>query len=71
MPVTVSINGRREDVEAPISIAELLEAKRIRPEVAVIALNRERVASGALADTVAGEGDLVEIMIQLAGGSSV
>jgi thiamine biosynthesis protein ThiS len=71
MPVTVSINGKREDVEGPVSIADLLEAKRIRPEVTVIALNRERVAYGALADTVAGDGDLVEIMIQLAGGSSV
>jgi thiamine biosynthesis protein ThiS len=68
MAVTVSINGKREDVEAPLSIAELLQAKRIRPEVAVIAVNNERIAGDALADTMANDGDRVDIMIQLAGG---
>ncbi len=71
MAVTVSINGKREEVEGPVSVAELLESKRIRPQVAVIAVNRERISREALPDTVANDGDLVEIMIQLAGGGDV
>lgn len=71
MAVTVSINGRREEVEAPVNVAELLETKKIRPQVAVIAVNRERVSRDVLATTVANDGDVVEIMIQLAGGSDV
>lgn len=71
MSVTISINGKREELEAPINLAELLESKRIRPQVTVIAVNRERVAHDELAATIANDGDLVEIMIQLAGGSDV
>jgi thiamine biosynthesis protein ThiS len=69
MAVTVFINGRREDVEGPVSLGELLEHKRIRPEVCVVTLNRERVQRDALAQTSAQDNDTVEIMIQLAGGS--
>jgi len=68
MAVSVSINGKREEVEGPIGLIELLESKRIRPEVAFIAVNRERVLSAALSQTVVNDGDFVEIMIQLAGG---
>ena len=71
MAVTVSINGKREEVEAPVNVAELLETNKIRPQVAVVAVNRERVSRDALATTVANDGDVVEIMIQLAGGSDV
>lgn len=69
MAVTVSINGKREEIEAPVNVAELLEEKKIRPQVAVIAVNRNRIASEDLAATVANDGDVIEIMIQLAGGS--
>ena len=71
MAVAVSINGKRKEVDGPISVSELLEAEKIRPQVAVIAVNRERVSRDALADTVVDDGDLVEIIIQLAGGSDV
>lgn len=71
MAVSISINGKREELQAPVNLAELLETKKIRPQVAVIALNRNRVSHDALATTVASDGDLVEIMIQLAGGSDV
>lgn len=71
MAVTVSINGKREELEGPLNLAELLETKRIRPHVAVIALNRDRVSHDALGATIADDGDVVEIMIQLAGGGDV
>lgn len=71
MTVNVSINGKREEFEAPVNLSELLESKKIRPTVAIVALNRTRVAREALADTVATDGDVVEVMIQLAGGGRV
>jgi thiamine biosynthesis protein ThiS len=71
MAVTVSVNGKREELEAPVNVAELLESKKIRPQIAVVAVNRERVSRDDLGTTVANDGDLVEIMIQLAGGSDV
>ncbi len=69
MAVTVVVNGRREEVEGPVGILSLLEDKRIRPEVSSVALNRSLLKREQLADAVASDGDTVEIMIQLAGGS--
>lgn len=69
MAVTLSTNGRKEEIEAGQSLASVLEAKRVRPEVSVVYLNRERIEHDALASTQVTDGDLVEVIIQLAGGS--
>lgn len=71
MAVQVFINGKRDEAEAPIKILALLEQKRIRPEVASISVNRKFLKRDELADVIAQDGDTVEIMIQLAGGSHV
>lgn len=69
MVVKVFINGKREDVEAPIAISTLLANKQIRPEVSTVALNRTLLKREEIAEAVARDGDTVEIMIQLAGGT--
>lgn len=69
MAVEVFINGKRDEVDAPVTISALLESKRLKPEVVSVAHNRVMLKRDAFGDTVAGDGDVVEIMIQLAGGS--
>ena len=69
MAVTLSTNGRREEIEAGQSLTAVLEGKHVRPEVSVVYLNKARIEREALDTTVVGDGDTVEIIIQLAGGS--
>ena len=69
MAVMVFINGKRESVEGPVAIPELLESMRIRPEVSTVALNRTFLKREEIAGAVAEDGDTVEIMIQVAGGT--
>lgn len=69
MAIEVFVNGKRREVEGPTSIAALFGDLRIRPEVATVALNKTFLKRDQLEETVAQEGDTVEIMIQLAGGS--
>lgn len=69
MAIDVFINGKRDQLDGPLGLAELLESKKIRPEVSTVMLNREAVRRENLASTTASDGDVVEIMIQLAGGS--
>lgn len=69
MAVTLSTNGRKEEIEAGQSLAAVLEGKRVRPEVSVVYLNKVRIERDALATTEVADGDTVEIIIQLAGGS--
>lgn len=69
MSATLSVNGRREEIEAGVTLEAILESRRIRPTVAVVLLNRERMSKDSLAEKVVTDGDSVEIIIQLAGGS--
>lgn len=71
MSVTLSINGKREDIEAGITLSQVLEAARIRPTVAVVFQNKERVAREELDTRVTAEDDLIEVILQFAGGSNV
>jgi thiamine biosynthesis protein ThiS len=69
MSATLSVNGKREEIEAGVTLEAILESKRIRPTVAVVLLNRERITKDSLAEKIVTDGDSVEIVIQLAGGS--
>jgi len=71
MSVTVSINGKREETDAGQTLAELLESLKIRPTVSVVFVNKERIGRDDLAARTTADGDLVEIIIQFAGGSDV
>jgi thiamine biosynthesis protein ThiS len=69
MAATLSVNGKREEIEAGVTLEAILESKRIRPTVAVVLLNRARITKDSLAEKIVTDGDSVEIVIQLAGGS--
>lgn len=69
MTAQVFINGKREEIDTPTSLGDLLDAKRIRPEVCSVAVNRTFLKRDEVAEAQVADGDTVEIMIQLAGGS--
>lgn len=68
MAVSIRINGRPDTVEAPTTIAAILEARRLRPEVVLVQVNRQLVRSGEFAEREIADGDVVDIVLQLAGG---
>lgn len=69
MAVTLSINGKRHEVEGGQTLSQILEEKKVRPEVSVVYLNKQRIERTELGATTAADGDTVEVIIQLAGGS--
>jgi len=69
MAVTLSVNGRREQAEAGQTLAAVLEGIKVRPEVSVVFLNRTRVEQARVSEITASDGDTIEVIIQLAGGS--
>ena len=70
MALRVYINGRRDATEGPISITDLLTAKKIRPEVCTVAVNRAVLPREDYPTTTVGDDDEVEIMLQMAGGGN-
>ncbi|MBI5232043.1 MAG: sulfur carrier protein ThiS [Coriobacteriales bacterium] len=69
MAIKVFINGRPEDAEAPTTLPELLASVKIRPEVATLAVNKVIVRRDDIDGVALDDGDEVEIMLHLAGGS--
>lgn len=71
MAVTLSVNGKKSEIEPGQTLAEILEAAKVRPTISVVFLNKARIDRTALADHTVADGDTVEVVIQLAGGSDV
>lgn len=69
MAVKVYINGKRDEVEGPVTVTELLAAKKLRPQVVTVAVNRAMLAATAFDATMLSDDDEVEIMLHMAGGS--
>ena len=67
--MTIRLNGERHDLDAPLSIADLLtrlgiDARRVAVEHNLVIVKRERYGM-----TMVGEGDEVEIVNFVGGGS--
>jgi thiamine biosynthesis protein ThiS len=64
----VQINGEKREIQAPRSVAQLLEQLGIRPGRVVVELNRDIVSRDAFQDIFLKEGDTVEIVHFVGGG---
>jgi thiamine biosynthesis protein ThiS len=64
----VQINGEKREIQAPLSVAQLLEQLGIRPGRVVVELNRDIVSRDALQDIFLKQGDTVEIVHFVGGG---
>jgi len=64
----VQINGEKREIQAPLSVAQLLEQLGIRPGRVVVELNRDIVSRDAFQDIFLKQGDTVEIVHFVGGG---
>jgi thiamine biosynthesis protein ThiS len=66
--VTITLNGDRFEITAPLTIAELLTQLAIDARRVAVEHNLSVVKRTAFADTVVAEGDEVEIVNFVGGG---
>jgi len=64
----VKINGKKEAVEA-LNLSALLESKKIEPRMVAVELNGRMIDRARLADSPLHEGDEVELLYFMGGGS--
>jgi thiamine biosynthesis protein ThiS len=67
--VRVTVNGEPREVEAGTSVARLVELLALAPERLAVELNREVLRRARWAETELAEGDRVEIVHFVGGGS--
>ncbi len=67
--MTVTVNGKPMELPEGLSVDELLSRLKIRREFTAVALNREVTQRARYADTRLAEGDRVEIVHPMGGGS--
>ena len=70
MSVTLTVNGDPMVVEAGITIDGLLELLNIKREYTAVAVNREITPKSEYGSVKLGEGDRVEIVRPMGGGSA-
>jgi thiamine biosynthesis protein ThiS len=66
--VTITLNGDRFEIAAPLTIAELLTRLAIDARRVAVEHNLAIVKRTAFEDTIVGEGDEVEIVNFVGGG---
>jgi sulfur carrier protein len=70
-PVRITLNGDPYDLEQPVSVQELLERLNIDPRRVAVEHNMVIVRRHAFAATLVGDGDHIEIVNFVGGGSDV
>ena len=66
--MNVFINGKEEDLQVGISLSELLEQKKIRPEVVTVELNGTIIEKKGYGQALLKEGDRLEFVYYMGGG---
>lgn len=66
--IIMIVNGQRETLEAPISVTELIEERRLRPERVAVELNGDIVPRNKRSEIMLHDGDTVEIVAFVQGG---
>ncbi len=68
MAITIYLNGKKEEIEENISISNLLEVRRIRPEVVTVELNNTTIKREEYSSTTLKNQDQVEFVYFMGGG---
>ena len=66
--MNVTINGKKEQVQDGISVADLLSARKIRVEMVSVEINDAILHRDQFAKTPLKEGDRVEFIYYMGGG---
>jgi len=68
MSVRIRVNGEERELSDGASVADLIEALELRPELVAVELNRVIVRREVRALTKLSEGDQVELVTLVGGG---
>ncbi len=65
----VTINGKQEQLQGNINVADLLASRKIRPEMVSVELNGAILHRAKFGATQLSEGDKLEFLYYMGGGS--
>jgi sulfur carrier protein len=65
--MVITVNGKPEDIQASV-LLDLLNVKRIEPQMVAVELNDVMIAQDQLVGTPLKEGDRVEFLFYMGGG---
>lgn len=65
----ILVNGKERDVSDGITVAQLLEELRVRPERVAVLVNQGIIKKPSYASTTIRAGDAVEVLTVMAGGA--
>jgi len=65
--MVITVNGKSEDVQASV-LLDLLNVKKIEPQMVAVELNDTMVERNSLATTPLKEGDRIEFLFYMGGG---
>jgi len=68
MGITVYLNGKKEEIQEGMSIANLLREKKIRPEVVTVELNEQIIEKHTYPEILLNPNDQVELVYYMGGG---
>lgn len=69
MGITISLNGKKEEISEGMNIAGLLAAKKIRPEVVTVELNEKIIERNKFPEIGISSGDRLEFVFYMGGGA--
>ena len=67
--IPITINGKTETMAPNTTLGQLLAQRKIRPEVVTVELNDALVERARFGETVLREGDRLELVFYMGGGS--
>lgn len=68
MAMAIFINGKREETQEGLTVAKLLAAKNIRPEVVTVELNDQIIERAKYTETLLKANDRLEFVYYMGGG---
>ena len=66
--IQVQVNGKEREIQAGLSVHELVESLDLNPLLVVVELNREILSRDRFQDVEVSEGDAVELVHFVGGG---
>lgn len=66
--ITITLNGKKEELPQEINLAELLKKKNIRPEVVTVEINDRVLSRQEFDKTVIKDNDRLEFVYFMGGG---
>ena len=69
--IKIRLNGKEQLLPEGITLRELIESKKMRPEVVTVEVNEEIIQNHEYPDTRLKEWDVVEFVFHMGGGAEV